>query len=70
MKKKWQHTDPTTGEYQTGPTYCLASATIRLFGDEEYITGAITDISQQKWAEEAQIQQKEDAILLKRAQEK
>jgi PAS domain S-box-containing protein len=70
MKKKWQHTDSTTGEYQTGPTYCLASATIQLFGEEEYITGAITDISQQKRAEEAQIQQKDDAISLKRAQEK
>jgi PAS domain S-box-containing protein len=70
MKKKWHHTDPTTGEYQTGPTYCLASATIQLFGEEEYITGAITDISQQKRAEEAQIQQKDDAISLKRAQEK
>jgi PAS domain S-box-containing protein len=70
LKKQWQYTGSHTGDFRTGATYILVSALHQSIGNEEFVTGAITDISQQKWSEEAQMMQKDEALALKRAQEK
>ena len=70
LKKQWHTMDTHTEEYRTGATYILVSALFQSMGDEDLVTGAITDISQQKWSEDVQMHQKDEALALKRAQEK
>jgi hypothetical protein len=70
LKKPWAGVDPTTGERITGKTYIIAAASSQRIGNTTFITGAITDISRQKWVEGLQMQRKDEAVELKRQQEK
>jgi hypothetical protein len=70
LKHPWEGVDPTTGEKITGRTYIIAAASPQKIGDATFITGAITDISRQKWVESLQIQRRDEAVELKRQQEK
>jgi hypothetical protein len=70
LKKPWEGVDPATGKKITGRTYIIAAASPQKIGDATYITGAITDISHQKWVESLQMQRRDEAVELKRQQEK
>ena len=69
LKRHWESIDPVTGENISGPAYILAAAAPKAFPDNTYITGCITDISRQKWAERRQKEQRDEAVELKRQQE-
>ena len=69
LKKAWEALDPVTEKAITGPTYIIAAASPRQIGNDTYITGAITDISRQKWVEGSEIRQRKEALELKRQQE-
>jgi hypothetical protein len=70
LKKPWEGVDPATGEKITGRTYIIAAASAQKIGDTTFVTGAITDISRQKWVESLQMQRRDEAVELKRQQEK
>jgi hypothetical protein len=70
LKKPWEGIDPTTGEKITGRTYIIAASSPQNISETTFITGAVTDISRQKWVEGLQMQRKDEAVELKRQQEK
>jgi hypothetical protein len=70
LKKRWESIDKTTGESFSRPAYIIAQASPQLIGGESFISGAVTDISQLKWAEDIQSQRRIEALDLKRQQEK
>ena len=69
LKKAWEASDPVTKKPISGPTYIILAASPRQIGNDIYITGAITDISRQKWVEGSEIRQRKEALELKRQQE-
>ena len=69
LKNSWEITDPVTSKVIRGPTYILAAASVQWIGNENYITGALTEISHQKYRERQEIQQREEALELKKQQE-
>ncbi|KAF2431352.1 hypothetical protein EJ08DRAFT_713029 [Tothia fuscella] len=69
LYKPWHSIDPTTSEQITGPSYIIAAATVQQIGNNWYISGALTDISYQKWVEGLQSQRRQEAVELKRQQE-
>ena len=69
LKKAWEASDPVTGKAISGPTYIILAASPRQIGNDIYVTGAITDISRQKWVEGSEIRQRKEALELKRQQE-
>jgi hypothetical protein len=70
LKKRWESFDETTGETFSRPAYVIAQASPQLIGDECFVSGAITDISRLKWAEDIQSQRRIEALEMKRQQEK
>jgi hypothetical protein len=70
LKKRWEGVDETTGETFSRPAYIIAQASPQLIGIESFISGAVTDISRLKWAEDIQSQRRLEALELKRQQEK
>ena len=70
VKRPWQSIDPATGAPVHGRTYLIAAASVQHIGGIPYISGAVTDISQQKWVEGLQKQRHQEALELKRQQEK
>ena len=69
LKKLWEAIDPVTNKHIRGPTYVIAAAIPSDIGGKIYITGAITDISRQKWNEDSQMRQRDEALEMKRQQE-
>ena len=69
LKKRWQDTDPVTSKQISGWTYVLAAASVQQIGSEAFVTGAVTDISRQKWVEGFEKRQRQEAMELKRQQE-
>jgi PAS domain S-box-containing protein len=61
-KKPWSATEP-------GPTVTMCGAAIREICGKKLVTGSITDISRQVWAEAEQKRMKEEALERKRQQE-
>jgi hypothetical protein len=70
LKKRWESLDETSGEAFSRPAYVIAQASPQLIGGESFISGAITDISRLKWAEDIQSQRRMEALEMKRQQEK
>ena len=70
LKKSWEGRDPITGEIIRGGTYIISAAVPQDINGKLYITGCNTDISQQKWIEEQQRWQRDEAVDMKRQQEK
>jgi hypothetical protein len=70
LKKRWESFDETTGEAFSRPAYVIAQASPQVIGNELFISGAITDISRLKWAEDIQSQRRIEALEMKRQQEK
>jgi signal transduction histidine kinase len=69
LKKRWEGRDETTGEAFSRPAYIIAQASPQLIGKESFISGAVTDISRLKWAEDIQSQRRLEALEMKRQQE-
>ena len=70
LKKPWDGFDSITREKIYGGTYILAAASPQEINGNTYISGCITDISRQKWAEGQQRRQRDEALDMKRQQEK
>ena len=70
LKKRWDGFDLVTGDVIRGETYVLAAASPQRISGKIYISGCITDISQQKWSQEQQKRQRDEAVDMKRQQEK
>jgi PAS domain S-box-containing protein len=69
LKRTWEDVD-SNGTRISGPVYIIAAAGVQKIGNELYVTGAITDISRQKWVEGFEKRQRQEALELKRQQEK
>jgi len=70
LKKPWTYVDPVTQEEVTDRTYILISSLVQRIGEANYVTSAITDISHQKWMEALQRKRRQEALDMKRQQEK
>lgn len=69
LKSSWNSTDPSTGDPISSRKYAIAAASVQRIGETTYITGALTDISRQKWMESLQALRRQEAVELKRQQE-
>lgn len=69
LKTSWNSTDPSTGDPISSRKYVIAAASVQRIGESFYCTGALTDISRQKWMESLQAQRRQEAVELKRQQE-
>ncbi|KKY14414.1 putative hsp90-like protein [Phaeomoniella chlamydospora] len=69
LKKEWKGICNVSGEIIRGPSYMLADAAVQTIDGAVYITGCMTDISRQKWAEDREKKRREEAVELKREQE-
>lgn len=72
LKKPFKAAEIVGVERVEGPTWILAAAyaTKREDGTVTAVTGCMTDISRQKWAEDFQTRRMKEAVELKRQQEK
>jgi hypothetical protein len=69
LKTTWNSTDPSTGDPISSRKYVIAAASVQRIGEGTYVTGALTDISRQKWMESLQALRRQEAVELKRQQE-
>ncbi|TLD27691.1 putative hsp90-like protein [Venturia nashicola] len=69
LKSSWTSTDPSTGDPISSRKYVIAAASVQQIGESMYITGALIDISKQKWMESWQALRRQEAVELKRQQE-
>jgi hypothetical protein len=65
----WNSIDPSTGNPISSRKYAIAAASVQRIGEDTFVTGAITDISRQKWMESLQALRGQEALELKRQQE-
>lgn len=69
LKAPWTSTDPSTGDPISSRKYVIAAGSVQRIGESTYITGALIDISRQKWMESWQALRRQEAVELKRQQE-
>lgn len=70
LKKPWVYVDPVTLEEVTDRSYIIVQALVQRIGESNYVTSAVTDISHQKWMESLQSKRRQEAMDMKRQQEK